>query len=383
MHENSNVEKSLQIPKIIKVLYSPSKVFRELSEKMSYKGVILVLILIIASNIFVGYTFSMKQYIRKVKPNLLLGQSDIWTENATLWNSNGNCVESDDKIYGEYSINCTIINETEVYIQMTLPEETINCSAYEFNQTNFSLKLSSSTDPACISLILFSANTGRFILDLKEKVREIKKWNNISVSLGEKEDEWINKENASWHAINGVGLLVEFPEKVNASLLLDALIFQGQYESRVNYFITDAILISIRYFMFSILFWIIFGGLLYFLIKYSGSSLRIKGNLIISGYSLTTFFVQAVFHAILALFLLPRIYYQVDVPTKSYIPTQLPTAAELIFSVLFYSQFVFLAWGIVISIFAVRTLGNLTISKSTIISLASYLTAFFLAGLLS
>ena len=59
----------MKIPKILRVLYSPSKVFEELAEKPSYKGVILILILFIASNILAVYTVYSKQYVQRTKPD--------------------------------------------------------------------------------------------------------------------------------------------------------------------------------------------------------------------------------------------------------------------------------------------------------------------------
>jgi len=378
----------LKIPKILQVLYSPSKVFKELAEKPSYKGVILILILFIILNTLAVYTLSTKQYVQRVKPDSFTEGIDIWTENATLWNSNGNCTESNDKIYGECSINCTVINESRLYMQVTLPTA-IDCSARQFNKTSFSLKiLNSGNSDINISLILFSENTGNFTRNLKDKIKEIEKWNewnNITVLLGEKEEnKWVSKGNSSWHAINGVGLLIDFSEKINATLLLDALVFQGQFESQANFFTYNIILNGAYYFMlYVVLFWIILGGLLYILMRYSDSKLALKHYLVVSGYSLTSFLVQGILWTLLFVYFLPRINFRFDPPTGTYVPVNVSMATELIFNFLSYSQFVFLAWGIAISTFAVRVLGNLTTGKSAMISLASYLMTFFLASYLT
>jgi len=368
------VEKLLRIPKILKVLYSPTDVFKELAEEPSYKGVILILILFISSNILAVYTLYTKQYIQKVKPDLFTGEGDVWTENATFWDSTtGYCTESNDKIYGEYSIACTIVNKSELSMQITLPE-TIDCSARKFNLTSFSLKLNSTENPVNISLVLFSGNTGHFIRDLKEEFEEIGKWNNITVSLGEKaEEKWAG--NASWHTINGMNVVVKFTERVNATLLLDALFFRGQYEPLLNYFVSFASQYGMVYFMSFVILWVIFGTLLYMLTKYSGSTLTWKHDLIISGYSLAPLFIQGIFWAVLFLFL-P----QINIPLGTV--TNTLTNGTLIFDMAIYSQFVFLAWGIVISTFAVRTLNDFTTGKSAIISLAAYLAAFFLTRFL-
>jgi len=361
----------LKIPKILQVLYSPSKVFEELAEKPSYKGVILILILFIASNILAVYTVYSKQYVQRTKPDFFENENDIWTENATLWSSaNGECIESDDKVYGEHSIACTITNKSELSMQITLPE-TINCSTHEFNLTSFSLKLNCTENPINVSLVLSSENKAEFFtLDLTEKIKEIGKWNNITVPLGEGATE-----SSDWHRVNGVKITVKFPENVNATLLLDALFFRGQYEPLLNYFTVIAGQYSMLYFMSFVLLWIIFGGLLYILSKYAGSELAWKHDLIISGYSLAPLFVQGIFFAILFSFL-PRI----NIPLGTV--TDTVESGTLIFNLASYSQFLFLAWGIIISTFAVRTLNNFTTGKSAAISSTAYLIAFLLARFL-
>ena len=360
----------MKIPKILQVLYSPSKVFKELAEKPSYKGVILILVLFIASNILAVYTFNTKHYVQKVKPDLFEEGSDVWTENAASWI---NCTESDDKIYGEHSVASTIINKSKLCMERTLPE-TINCSTYEFNEISFSLKLISSEGrpPTNVSLILCSGDSGCFMLNLTKDIK-LNSWNNITRRL-EGNAEWHGKD-ADWHAINGIKLIVEFPEKVNATLLLDALFFRGQYEPLTNYFLSAIGQYGMLYFMYFVIFWIIFGVILYLLTKYAGSELTWKHNLIISGYSLAPLFVQGVWWIILFLFL-PRIEISLGTATNAL------TNGTLIFDLAIYSQFVFLAWGIIISAFAIRTLNNFTMGKSAVISSAAYLIAFLLARFL-
>ena len=94
----------------------------ELAENPSYRGVVLILILFVASNILASYVFYTKHFIQKVKPDLFEEGSDIWTENATLWESNGNCIQNSDKVYGEYSIAFSITNANELYMQIFFPE---------------------------------------------------------------------------------------------------------------------------------------------------------------------------------------------------------------------------------------------------------------------
>ena len=348
----------------------------ELAENPSYRGVVLILILFIASNILASYVFYTKHFIQKVKPDLFEEGSDIWTENATLWESNGNCTQNSDKVYGEYSIAFSITNANELYMQIFFPES-INCSKEEFNQTSFSLKLiNADAAPSNISLTLFSESSGYFVRNLEKETRNItdwNDWNNLTVPLGG--EGWRTNGTASWDDINGTKILVEFPKNVNATLLLDAFFFRGQYEPLINYFTVFAFQYSMIYFMSFVMLWIIFGGLLYILSKYAGSERTWKHGLVISGYSLTPLFIQGLCWTILFMFL-PQVKIAVGTVANTL------AAGTLILDVATYLQFMFMAWGIIISTFAIRTLNNFTTGKSAAISLASYLTAFFIVRLL-
>ena len=378
MHENSNVEKRLRIPKILRTLYSPSKVFKELAENPSYRGVVLILILFVASNTLALYVFYTKHFIQKVKPDLFEEGSDVWTENATLWESNGNCTQDSDRVYGEYSIAFNVTNTNELYMQIFFPES-INCSKEKFNQISFSLKLvDGDVAPSNVFLTLFSKSSGCFVRNLEKETRNITDWNDwntLIVPLGGEGWEPEGNGTASWDDINGTKILVKFPKNVNATLLLDAFFFRGQYEPLINYFTVFALQYSMLYFISFVMLWIIFGGLLYILSKYAGSELTWKHDLVVSGYSLTPLFIQGLCWTILFMFL-PQVKIAMGTVANTL------ATGTLILNVATYLQFVFMAWGIIISTFATRTLNNFTTSKSAAISLASYLTAFFIVRLL-
>lgn len=363
----------MHIPKIFRVLYSPSKVFKELMEKPSYIGVILIFVLFIASNILSNYIRDSKFYLQKVKPDPFEGKGDEWTENATLWKSNGKCWNESDNLYGRYSVACEVNNTNELWIQMNF-SESINCSAQEFNQTSFSIKLFQSNNAtANFSLILFSGSSDFFLYRLKE-VENGNIWNNITIPMGEK--GWIKSVKADWSTISGIKFLIEFSEDVNATLFLDALFFRGQYEPATKYFPIMATYYGVSYSLFFWLFWLIFGGLLHILTRYSGSNLTWKHNLLISGYSLASLYVQGMFLIGLFLFL-P----QINVPRG--MVEGLMGDRVLIFDLATYSQFIFFIWGIVISMFAIRTLNDFTTGKSAAISIGAYFAALSLESILA
>jgi len=355
-------------------LYSPTKAIKELAEKPSYKGVILILILFVALSISANYVVYTKYSFQKVKPDLFEEGSDIWTENATFWEPSEYCMENNASVYGEYSIACTVTNKSELYMQIKF-SESINCSASEFNQTSFSIKLVNTNVSPNASLILLLSETGNFTRNFEDKIGNWSSWSNITLPLGEKSEGWNVNGDARWDKISGLKILLRFPTSVNATLLLDALFFRGQYEPAIKYFTIIASQFTIFYFISFMLLWIIFGGLLYILSKYAGSELTWKHNLIVSGYSLAPLLVQGICWIILFLFL-PQMNIAIGTVTSA------STDGTIIFDAATYSQFIFLAWGIIISTFAVRELNNFTANKSAAISLASYLTAFFLVRML-
>ena len=67
---------------VIEVLYSPVKAFRKIIEKPDFKGVILVLVLVISSMIVSQYVLASKLFLETRTP-----ENDDWTESLTNMNS--------------------------------------------------------------------------------------------------------------------------------------------------------------------------------------------------------------------------------------------------------------------------------------------------------
>jgi len=72
---------------VFEVLYSPVKAFRKIIEKPDLKGVLLVLLLVIASTVVFQFVYNSKQLYENRAP-----ENDDWTESLTnshSWASNG------------------------------------------------------------------------------------------------------------------------------------------------------------------------------------------------------------------------------------------------------------------------------------------------------
>ena len=75
------------VQEVFEVLYSPVKAFKKIIEKRDFKGVILVLVLVVASMLISQYVVASKLLVETRTP-----ETDDWTEMLVTphnWTSNG------------------------------------------------------------------------------------------------------------------------------------------------------------------------------------------------------------------------------------------------------------------------------------------------------
>ena len=110
---------------ILEVLYSPVKAFKKIIEKPDFKGVLLVLVLVIASAVAVQYIASSKQYLETRMPD-----DELWTEelfNQHVWTSNGELSRNVlDYEIGNSSISSSALDSTTIWLKLAAIEP-INC----------------------------------------------------------------------------------------------------------------------------------------------------------------------------------------------------------------------------------------------------------------
>jgi len=107
----------LVVQEVFEVLYSPVKAFRKIIEKPDFKGVILVLVLVISSMLAVQYVASSKLLLENRNP-----EDDNWTEtllNQHNWTSNGMLsIDATDymlgNLEGNHSVLSSVSDETSV-----------------------------------------------------------------------------------------------------------------------------------------------------------------------------------------------------------------------------------------------------------------------------
>jgi len=375
---------------IFEVLYSPSKIFKEVAKNPRYIGPLLILMLFLASNLGFIYIQLSKISVEKTLPEN--PPLDSWTEDSSMWTPTG-CENSSDSIYGNNSIQFTS-NETRVWMQLDLPKS-INCSGEE-GFKNLSLRVKWFCSPESrlsnATLYLFS-NSDYFFFNLTSIISNASNiWSNMTIPLGS-EEGWRKSVNPNWQNINKLKIEVEIfnkNEDANLTLRVDGLFFRGVYEPLTNYVTSYLMSFSFSFAMQFMFLWIVLGVILYALIKYTGGEILWKIGFISAGYILITSFIQGLFNAAVV-FTLPHISYPMEIlaPAES----EMGIAKEIISSINSKISFAYqamdffaiaiYAWGALLSTFAVRSLTDFSWKKSLLIGAVAYLTSAFLTRLLA
>lgn len=306
---------------IIEILYSPVSAFRKIIEKPDFKGVLLVLLLVIASGLAVQYVAGSKQFLESRNP-----ENENWTEEliaSHVWTSNGlpSLDISDFKI-GNSSIKFSVINSTNIWIKISNINP-IDCSEeMGFSELFFWINWTNQLEinPSSGTLKVFSGNEENYfekdLSNLLVPIGELKNttWGNITLNLGPNQ-EWTSNNSPDWKNITEIELELTWTEKSNLTVKIDGLyfrIFSSSVERGTIYF--DLISVIIQ----SGMTWVIWGGLLIIIAKLFNLELG-KWNVffIIIGY----IFMVTVVTNIITLYLastLPDLTYLLDATSTFY-----------------------------------------------------------------
>jgi len=377
---------------IFKVIYAPHKAFKEIIQEPKYIGPILIMILFIAADMGFAYTLLSKQYFEQTLPTAQ--QLDMWTENSTIWASNGETPKNnyDDFIsgtyYGNSSIEFSIGNNTQIWMQLN-DIGNINCSKPDgYKSLYLRIKLTSPEDsPENVTIFLFSSNSSEyFYYDLTENFSSptnINVWNKLTIPLVE---DWLNNSvAASWANITGLKLDFTWSENRNITLLVDGLFFGGIFKSSLTG-VGDMFSFSLSAFTQFVIRWFILGGLLYVMVKAFGAKILWRSVLILIGFALITMFIQALINAI-AFSTLPTLYYGFDLlggvnGERDAAISKLLENIWLVNQIYGYVQILIYLWTMGLCVIATQSLTQFSWTKSFFIGALSYFASVFLVSII-
>jgi hypothetical protein len=381
----------LQIPDILKVIYAPHKAFKEIAEKPTYMGPLLIVVLFVAANVGFAYVGMSKTYVEQLVPN---GQNlDEWTQNSTLWTSNAIITVSDDAINGTYfgnrSIAFSITNSSQVWMQLT-GIGSINCSSPSgYNALFFRLKQTSPQEkPQNATIYLYSTSPSDYFYNDFTQVFSnftYNVWNNRTVPFA---SGWSSSNpSADWGNITGLKLDFTWHDNSNVTLLVDGLFFHGIFKPLLgaagsSYLLNYALSGAMQF----VITWVILGGVLYLLSKTLGAKLVWRLLLIVVGFILITMFVQALVNMI-AYSTLPDVKYPLDliggVQGEGQVAYDLILEQTGVVTLIGrVTQIAIYVWTIALCGVGVRLLGELSWTKSFLAAVVAYLATLFVGSFL-
>ena len=220
------------VQEVFEILYSPVKAFQKIIEKPDFKGVILVLVLVISSMLFVQYVASSKLLLENRNP-----EDDTWTEtllNQHNWTSNGMLsIDATDympgNLEGNHSIVSSASDQTTIWVKL-MNIGSINCSEAGYKDLLFFIKWTNDAElvPISGSLRLYSGGEDNYFEygNLVDLMLSNGNWANVTLNVGS-DQGWTIKNSPNWHNITGIEFQLDWVSSSNLSLKIDGLFFRN------------------------------------------------------------------------------------------------------------------------------------------------------------
>ena len=299
---------------ILEVLYSPVKAFKKIIEKPDFKGVAIVLLLVIASAVAVQYVASSKQYLEFRVP-----EDETWTENLFnqhVWTSNGELSRDTVNYQAGNSSISSAVTDSSIWLKLSAIEP-INCSDGT-GYTELFLWMNWTNDagasPVSGTIKLFSGSEDSYFeQDIVSLLGSNNEWINATLNIGSGQG-WNSVNSADWENITSFEIELVWSGFADLDLNVDSLVFRTFATSlEMGTVYIEIISVVIQAGMT----WVVWGGLLIIVAKLFNEDLG-KWNIffIIVGYVFMVTVVTNVITGLVALNL-PDLTYVLD-PTSSY-----------------------------------------------------------------
>lgn len=365
-------------PEILEVLYSPVKAFKKIIEKPDFKGVLLVLLLVIASALAVQYVAGSKQILETRTP-----EDEIWTEELMgqhAWTSNG-VPSLDAAIYqiGNNSITSSVVGTTNFWLKLA-DFDPINCSETGYIEVFFWINWNNEAgaSPTSGTLTLFSGSEDSYFeTDLESLLPSNTEWGNITLDVGPNQG-WSSSNSPDWQNITAVEFELVWSDSANLAMNIDGLFFRSfasSIERGTIYieFLSVALQVGIT--------WVIWAGLLIIVAKLFNEDLG-KWNtfFIIIGYVFMVTFVTNIVTAVLAS-TLPELTYLLD-PTATYYYARNSDlwVSNVAFQLLTPVLWIGYIWTTALSAIVIRQMKDLPWGKALTIAVIAFVARILLSA---
>jgi hypothetical protein len=377
----------LVVNEILKVLYAPHKVFKEIIQNPKYLGAFIVLILFAAAQTGLYYVGASKSYSELTKP--AGDQGDIWTSNATLWKASSGVTITNNNVdfinatayFGDSSVEFKVDDRSNIQLILSDLNGSVNCGADGFKNISLRVKLvTPDAKPESVTLYLYSLSDSNFFYyDLTNSFSNstVNVWNNIILPVGS--GDWLSSNAAaSWENITSLKMDFTWPTNSSIDLRVDGLFFRGIFKNPIEVYGSEYVLLNfaLNVSMQFVLQWLLLTGLMYVIIKGLKGNVIWRPLMVAVGFALITMVIQAVI-LVAAYATLPNLNYRVEVLAG--IPGEFEVAyqpiLDAIATVSLVSGIVQIAiyvWTITLGTIITRTITAFGWTKSIIVSAASF-----------
>jgi uncharacterized membrane protein len=394
---------------VLKVLYAPHKVFKQIVQNPKYWGPLLVLLIFTGVQTGLYYAQYSKTYYEVTQP--AIGQLTAWTDNTSLWRTNPtasvgiNVVDiMNTTFYGNTSLQFDLANSSSVSMSISNLNGSVNCSPTSFQNLYLQIKIVQPTAvPSSASLRLFSGASNYFQTDLTSALSNETSpiWNNLTIPVGS--GNWQRTGSPSWSSITGMNLTLSFPETSNVTVRIGGLFFRGFYQTPVEIYGAGGFTASV---VFSGLFtfiiqWLSLSVVFFLIIKLMKGPVTWKPVFISIAFTLVTMVVQTLIILVTTATLPAQIHYPFEfaygfqVTYNPQIVALFSTASQAIYNSLIAPELTTLTlvttivvvatyvWITLIGSTIVRAITEFSWTKSLLTSAAGVVLTFVILSLLS
>ena len=323
---------------ILKVIYEPQKIFKQIIENPKYLGALIILLLFIGLQVGYEYSQFSKTYTEQTSPTI--DQLPTFT-NASAWASSPGVTLSNNYVdYFNYSIYVAGFGTTptnplgyySVFGNSSLQIDAANtnnvsaalgnafnvdCSAAGFQNLSMTIKMvEPQAAPQNVTLTLYSLSDSNFYqYDLTPSLSNtsaIGLWNNLTIPVGTVAPGWTSSGAPTWSNVTALKLDFTYAANSNVTLRIGGLFFRGQYQTPIQYNSTGILLQFLQVFSLQFIFgWFLITGLIYLIFKGLKSSVTWKPLFIALGFALFVMVIRALVN-LAGTLILPAVYYPFD-----------------------------------------------------------------------
>ncbi len=394
---------------VLKVIYAPHKVFKEIVQNPKYWGPLLVILLFAGVQTGLYYAQYSRTYYEQTHPQLdfltvLTDSNAGWTTTPAASITSNTVDILNTTFYGESSLQFDASNTSTLIMTQSNLNGTVDCGPSGFLDLYLQIKIvQPAMAPTNAVMQLTSEAGGFFQTDLTANFANASSnvWSNLTIPVST--SIWQTTGGATWTSIDGMTLSLTFPEASNVTVRMGGLFFRGLYQTPIEIYGAGGFTASV---LFSSLFtfivqWIALSAVFYIVIKLMKGPVTWKPLFVAVGFALITMVIEAIIVLAATPSLPTQIYYPFEFSygfQVSYSPqivqlfspqsqatynTMIAPALETLSTVTTFVVLAVYVWLWLIGSAVVKAIAEFSWTKSLVTSAASVVLTYILLSLLA